>query len=236
MPIDAPYQPAAVFGDGDSTDRQPPHALIGPARYVQGPDVWLGLARYLSLVPTTRPAVIISSGGRRRQWPGIEEHLSASGVEAVPVEFRGECSSEEADRLATALRAISPSVDAVVAVGGGKCIDTGKCVAHRLDLPVVICPSLASNDAPCSALSVMYSADGIFAGVEFFPKSPALVAVDTRVVAEAPVRYLVAGMGDAMATWSTADAGRRCALTVVRRHATGRWHRGRRGRQGTKGH
>jgi len=75
-------------------------------------------------------------------------------------------------------------------------------VAFRLGLPVVICPSLASNDAPCSALSVMYSpSSGAFAGIEFFPASPALVAVDTRVVAEAPARYLVAGMGDAMATW-----------------------------------
>jgi glycerol dehydrogenase len=37
--------------------------------------------------------------------------------------------------------------------------------------------------------------------VEFFPNSPALVAIDSRIVAEAPVRYLTSGMGDAMATW-----------------------------------
>jgi glycerol dehydrogenase len=47
----------------------------------------------------------------------------------------------------------------------------------------------------------MYTPAGVFAGVEFFPQSPALVAIDTRIVAEAPVRHLVAGMGDAMATW-----------------------------------
>src|SRR5262249_30770675 len=60
---------------------------------------------------------------------------------------------------------------------------------------------LRSNDAPCSAVSVMYTPAGVRAGVEFFPQSPTLVAIDTRLVAEAPVRYLVAGMGYAMATW-----------------------------------
>jgi glycerol dehydrogenase len=37
--------------------------------------------------------------------------------------------------------------------------------------------------------------------VDFFPDSPALVAIDTGVVAEAPPRYLISGMGDALATW-----------------------------------
>ena len=59
---------------------------------------------------------------------------------------------------------------------------------------MVICPTLASNDAPCSALSVIYTPEGVSEGVEFFPTSPAIVAVDTRIVAEAPVRYLVAGL------------------------------------------
>jgi glycerol dehydrogenase len=122
-------------------------------------------------------------------------------MEASEVLFQGECSIEEVERIVASLQVSAPAVDCIVAVGGGKCVDTAKCVAHRLGVPVVICPSLASNDAPCSALSVMYSPDGAFSGVEFFPQSPALVAVDSRIVAEAPVRYLVAGMGDAMATW-----------------------------------
>jgi glycerol dehydrogenase len=117
------------------------------------------------------------------------------------VVFQGECSQEEVERVVAILQATTPVVDCVVAVGGGKCIDAGKCVAYRLAVPVVICPSLASNDAPCSALSIIYTSAGVFTGVEFFPQSPALVAVDTVIVAEAPVRYLVAGMGDAMATW-----------------------------------
>jgi glycerol dehydrogenase len=78
--------------------------------------------------------------------------------------------------------------------------------AHELDLPVVIVPSLASTDAPCTALSVVYSDGGAVAEVVYFPRSPAMVVVDTQVVAEAPPAYLIAGMGDAMATWYEARA------------------------------
>jgi len=84
-------------------------------------------------------------------------------------------------------------------------------------VPVVIAPTLASNDAPCSALSVLYSPAGVSEGVEFYPCSPALVVVDTGVVAAASERYVVAGMGDAMATWYEASAclRNRAASTMV---------------------
>lgn len=74
-------------------------------------------------------------------------------------------------------------------------------VAHELQLPAVIVPSLASTDAPCTALSVVYSDEGVVQEVVYFPSSPALVVVDTAVIAEAHAVFLVAGMGDAMATW-----------------------------------
>ena len=41
--------------------------------------------------------------------------------------------------------------------------------------------------------------------------------VDTRVIAEAPVRFLVAGMGDALATWFEADSCRLGTAEPMRR-------------------
>jgi glycerol dehydrogenase len=66
---------------------------------------------------------------------------------------------------------------------------------------VVNCPTLASSDAPCSALSVIYDADGTFSKLLFYPRNPELVLVDTTLVAQAPRRFLISGMGDALATW-----------------------------------
>lgn len=191
------YQPRDVFG-GDGVV---PRVLIAPARYVQGPGVLERLGRYLSLPPGSRAGLLLSPGGAARFGERIGAALRAEGIAASEVEFGGECSIEEIERIAAALGGASPAVDYLVAVGGGKCIDAGKAAAYRLGVPVAVCPSLASTDAPCAAQSVIYSSQGVSEGVEYFPDSPALVAVDTEVIARAPVRYLVAGMGDALATW-----------------------------------
>jgi glycerol dehydrogenase len=178
-----------------------PRVLIAPSRYIQGDRILEHLGRYLCLLPSTRAAILISAGGQQRDGARLVASLRQAAIDAVVVTFQGECSAEEVARVVGVLQATTPPVDCVVAVGGGKCVDAGKCVAARVAVPVVICPSVASSDAPCSAVSVMYTPAGGRAGVEYFPQSPALVVIDTRLIAEAPVRYLVAGMGDAMATW-----------------------------------
>jgi len=76
-----------------------------------------------------------------------------------------------------------------------------RAAAADLDLPVVNCPTVASSDAPCSALSVLYTEEGVFHEYRFYRKNPDLVLVDTQVIARGPPRLLVAGMGDALATW-----------------------------------
>src|SRR5207237_3651692 len=62
-------------------------------------------------------------------------------------------------------------------------------------------PTVASSDAPCSALSVVYTDEGVFQEYRIYRKNPDLVLVDTQVIAQSPPRLLVAGMGDALATW-----------------------------------
>ncbi len=89
----------------------------------------------------------------------------------------------------------------IVGAGGGKVLDTARAAAAGLALPVVNCPTVASSDAPCSALSVIYSDEGVFQEYRFYRKNPDLVLVDTAVIAQASPRLLVAGMGDALATW-----------------------------------
>jgi glycerol dehydrogenase len=114
-------------------------------------------------------------------------------------QFAGECSLVEIERVKTA--ALECGAQTIVGAGGGKVLDTARAVAADLGLPVANCPTVASSDAPCSALSVIYSEDGVFEQYRFYRKNPDLVLVDTQVIAQAPPRLLVAGMGDALATW-----------------------------------
>ena len=195
--MDPAYDPADVFGGARAALRR---ALIAPARYIQGPDAWDELGRYLPLAAGARVALLWSRGGEARFGLRLRDALAAAGLEAVGVRFGGECSVAEIDRVLGRLGEAGAPVEAVVAVGGGKCIDAAKAVAWRVGVAVAACPSIASTDAPCSALAVIYSDDGSPAGAERYPDGPAVVAVDTSVIARAPARYLVAGMGDALAT------------------------------------
>ena len=215
MDISAAYLPQEIFAPADRGGLPVPRVFIAPPRYIQGRGVLRGVGRYLSLTRTKRTALLISARGVRAEGAAVLDSLRAAGIEAVVRTFHGECSLEEITAHVEALA--GERIDGVIAAGGGKCIDAGKAVAFRLGTPVVIVPTLASNDAPCSALSVLYTPAGVSTGAEFYPDSPAIVVVDTDVIAAAPERYLVAGMGDAMATWYEA---RTCllnpaALTMV---------------------
>ncbi|NMU26692.1 iron-containing alcohol dehydrogenase, partial [Vibrio parahaemolyticus] len=79
-------------------------------------------------------------------------------------------------------------------------IDSAKAISHLQNIAVVVCPTAASSDAPTSALSVVYKQSGEF--LEYLPlrKNPDLVVVDSHIIAKAPTRLLVAGIGDALAT------------------------------------
>lgn len=172
--------------------------FASPSRYVQGRDATLELGSQLTHLGLHGPAFILASqrtsDSMAETWSrGLPDHAHVVHV------FGGECSHEEIDRGIAAARSSGAAV--VIGVGGGKALDTARAVAAALNLPVVNCPTLASSDAPCSALSVVYGADGSVERYAFYPRNPDLVLVDTSVIAAAPRRFLVAGMGDALATW-----------------------------------
>jgi glycerol dehydrogenase len=199
MEVSTAYLPQQVFAPSDRDERPVPRVFIAPQRYIQGRGVIEGTGRYLSLTRAKRVAILMSERASRNEEARLLKGLRSVGIEQVVRTFRGECSIEEIASHAEALS--KERIDCVIGAGGGKCIDTAKAVAFRLGTPVVIVPTLASNDAPCAALSVIYSPEGVSKGVEFYPDSPAVVVVDTEIIAAAPERYLVSGMGDAMATW-----------------------------------
>jgi glycerol dehydrogenase len=119
---------------------------------------------------------------------------------SIPIEvFHGECCEKELGRLSTAIA--QTHADVLIGMGGGKTIDTAKIAADRAGVPVIIVPTIASSDAPCSGCAVLYSEDGIFECVLYQKTNPAAVLVDLGIIAEAPTRFLVAGMGDALSTW-----------------------------------
>ena len=180
--------------------------FISPSKYVQGAGELDRLGEYTK-VYGKKALVIISAGGKKRFGERVEASLAAAGVECAFDEFCGECSQAEIDRLVEVLKGTGS--DVVLGVGGGKIFDTAKAVAAAVDVPVVVVPTIAATDAPCSALSVIYTDEGQFREYQFFKQNPNLVLMDTEVIAKSPVRLTVSGMGDALATYFEARACKR---------------------------
>lgn len=185
-----------------------------PGKYIQGYDA---IQRLKKLIPLygKKGLLICSPSVFDRVLPEIRAGLE----EAVPITFEKfgrECSDEEISRL-TAI-AGDRSCDVVVGLGGGKAIDTAKAVAHSMSVPVIVAPTVASTDAPCSALSIVYRSETRrIKRVIALRRNPDVVLVDTKIIAHSPARLLAAGMGDALATWFEAESCRmKCARTMTR--------------------
>ncbi len=177
--------------------------LISPGKYLQGAGELGNIGKYTK-VYGSKPLVIISEGGYKRNGEKIKASFQKEAMQAEFEFFNGECSKSEIDRLKKIVE--EKSCDTVVGIGGGKIFDTAKAVAYYCKTPVVICPTIASTDAPCSALSVIYTNEGVFEEYLFLPKNPDLVLMDTDVIAKSPVRLTMAGIGDALATYFEARA------------------------------
>lgn len=198
------------------------NVFISPGRYCQGP----GLLHQIGekIVPFGKSCMVIADEfvSHFTKTP-IKESLSNAGVSAIFESFSKECCHSEISRLTD--KAKNSAIEIIVAVGGGKTLDTGKAVAHSLNCTCVVVPTIASTDAPTSSLVVIYTEDHVHDSVLFLPRNPDLVIVDTEIVSAAPARFLVAGMGDAIATKYEAEAcfksgaanfqGSKCTLTAL---------------------
>ena len=167
-----------------------------PGKYIQGEQAITALPGLIQLLGK-KGLIIASPTVRNKILPSCR--LDDSGVDISVEVFGGECCEKELRRLQDIL--IDRGADILVGMGGGKTIDAAKITADRSGIPVIIVPTIASTDAPCSGCAVIYSEEGVFQSVYYTKMNPQVVLVDTRIIANAPVRFLVAGMGDALATW-----------------------------------
>jgi glycerol dehydrogenase len=177
--------------------------IASPGRYIQGPGELKNLGGHVEKLGKNA-IVVISTSGIGRVGGIIDSSLSASGISYTNVEHNGEASRIEIDRIGAI--AAEKGADIIIGIGGGKILDTSKAVAYYANLPVVIVPTIAATDAPCSALTVVYTPDGVFEDYLFLPSNPNIVLLDTEIIAKAPARLLVAGMGDALATYFEAKS------------------------------
>lgn len=184
-------------------------AFICPTKYVQGEDELLNLGYFVQIYG--KSAILIAHPDDiERVKAKLDKTAEKFDITFVESGFQGECSRQEVERLKRL--AAEKNCSCTIGLGGGKAIDTAKCVAEGDAL--IIVPTIAATDAPTSHSAVLYTPDGAFDDYAYFKQSPSVVLIDTTVIANAPVRFLVSGMGDALSTFFEARANVRSNTRV----------------------
>lgn len=185
-------------------------AFICPTKYVQGENELNNLGFFVSQFG--KKGLLIADPFALQL---VKDKLDATqkkyNVELITSDlFKGECSRNVVKALKDFAK--ENQCDCTIGLGGGKALDTSKCVAEGTNL--IICPTIAATDAPTSHSAVLYTDDHHFDDYAYFKQSPSVILIDTTVISNAPVRFLVSGMGDALSTFFEARANVRSCSNV----------------------
>jgi|TARA_B100001964_G_scaffold244462_1_gene326012 glycerol dehydrogenase len=177
--------------------------FISPRKYIQGEAALEDLSKIVIKLAKT-PLLVCSDAGKKRVQNVLYKSFNDIHMKLFFDGFNGECSENEIKRLMN--YAQKHDCDIVIGLGGGKVLDTAKAVAFYKKIPFIAVPTVASNDGPCLALSVIYNENGSFNKYLLLDHNPDIVLVDSGIIAKSPTRLLTAGMGDALSTYFEARA------------------------------
>ncbi len=138
----------------------------------------------------------------------IRSYVAKTNLEIIGVELYGnDCTYANVEKLRQL--PVYSEADMVFGVGGGKALDTVKCLCITDDKPVFTFPTIASNCAACTSVSIMYNDDGTFLKPNFFVRPAMHAFIDTEIIAKAPAKYMWAGIGDTYAKYYEATISSR---------------------------
>ena len=177
---------------------------VGPQQYILKDGVLSELPEMLKKEGIQSVLIVHGTISWQKAEPFLQS-LFASDVKVDQHFHKGECSEETINALGAKL--LAGKYDAVIAGGGGKIMDLVKYAAYRADhLPYLAIPTIASNCAPWTPVSVLYHEDGSFERLDVLPLQALYLLIEPKLIFDAPREYFIAGMGDTLAKWYESDA------------------------------
>lgn len=171
----------------------------GPQEYICQQGVLANMKERLADRGIERVLIVHGNKSWQKAEPFLND-LIHSGITVDLTQFNGEATYKEVDRVLNLIQDLD--VQAVLAVGGGKLIDTVKYAASKSPgIYSVVIPTLASNCAPWTPISVMYDEDGVCLGFDILGSQVSLLAIEPDLVVDSPLEYFIAGIGDTIAKW-----------------------------------
>ncbi len=189
--------------------------MVAPRQVCRGQQALVAAIPYITQLGQ-RPLVI--GGTHSLALDQLAPLWQAQSLDIRQDSYAPDCCEITRQRLEQSIA--SHQADLIIGIGGGKCLDMAKLVAHNAQIPVVTIPTTAATCAAWTALSNIYSEAGAFAYDVSLPHCPDLLVLDYEIIATAPTRTLIAGIGDAIAKWyeasvSSGDSDRTLLIAAV---------------------
>lgn len=139
-----------------------------------------------------------------KSWQAVKSYFPELSITKTFHYYGGQCTDSAAENFASLCT--KEKFDGIIAVGGGKVADLGKLVAYKVQLPIIILPTLAATCAAYTPLSVVYNEAGVMLRYDIFPKASDLVLIDPEIILHSPRELMIAGIGDTLAKWYESHA------------------------------
>jgi len=169
---------------------------IGSGRYIQGAGYIARTGDEISRLGTA-PLIIGGKTALEITREAIEKSVSEKSNKYEFIVYTGTCNEESANELADYAK--NNGYDVIVGVGGGVICDFAKLCSHFSDLPVINVPTSSATCAAYTPLSVRYTPEGKTIGTIHYDREVNCVIADTAIISAQPVRFLLAGVFDALA-------------------------------------
>lgn len=128
----------------------------------------------------------------------VKKELEKEGIEVLAsLWYGGEAAYENSEKLKRE-KAVQDA-DVIFAFGGGKALDTCKVLTGQMGKILFTFPTIASTCAAVTAVCAMYKTSGEFDSLYWRPRPAEHTFINTKIIAEAPEKYLWAGIGDTLA-------------------------------------
>ena len=171
--------------------------MTTPSLYIQGKGAIYHLGQ--KALPFGDKAFVVG-GATALQVAGdrVRKSLESNGIEVVGWnDSVKECTHSKINKLSEEGK--HAKAHFTVGVGGGKAVDTAKAVAWKLKIPDISVGTQCATNADASGESVVYTEDHKYQEDIVLPRNPVVVIEDTEIISKAPLKYIIRGMGDALA-------------------------------------
>ncbi|WP_413725095.1 iron-containing alcohol dehydrogenase family protein [Sodalis sp. RH16] len=171
-----------------------------PQNYLNEPGLIARIGDYVAPISRDNVMIITSPKAWLATQRAVEASFAPHGIQYQRYFLQGECTA--ATIAAFTEQAAAEDIRLIIGIGGGKVLDTAKGIAESGGrLPLITVPTVAATCAAWSPISVLYTEAGAHLNSMPLQRTPEWVLVDSQIIAQTPVRYLKAGIVDALAKW-----------------------------------